>query len=65
MTKTHDEDGFSRLRAFGKDIDAVEAGLYLGIEGGGYEHWRADDDDADDRISGDNAGNEIPEPASG
>ena len=52
----HDEECFPGLSSFRKDIDAVEAGLYLKIEGGGHDHGRADDDDADDRVPGDDAG---------
>ena len=49
----------------GEGVHAVYAGLDLEIEDGGGDHGRSDDDDADDREPGDDAGDKLPEPLPG
>ena len=60
----HDEEGLPGLGAFGEGVDAVYAGVDLEIENGGGDHGSADDDDAEHRVPGDDAGDKLPEPPS-
>ena len=56
----HYEEGLPCLGAFGEDVDAVNPGLDLEVEDRGGDHGSADDDDADNRGSGDDAGYHPP-----